>query len=252
MEQGYNIFFTISLLLDGVASSYFTIAPTMECNRVMQNHGMVFKSRPNQSFTAAEYFISDQNVASNIRPLQQIEKFSFLVVLNDNRFIQKADFQNTGDTDRVGRKMYYFNNLNSSNTIDGNLSGDTVVLSGNALVSSDDLCSVIPASTQFSVDATHYTEVQLFQILAGQPDKQLPSIYTSTMPQANFLLGKNSPGAYRLNWIGSPLRSEIVYADNNLVTNNFFALVEIFKDTQANNDILNNNTIHYTIPFKAA
>ena len=218
----------------------------------MQNHSMVFKSRPNQSFTAAEYFINDQNVASNIRPLQQIEKFSFLIILNDNRFLQKADFQNTGDTDRVGRKIYYFNNLGTSNIIDENLSGDTVVLSKNALVSSDDLCSVIPANIQFPVDSSKYSEVQLFQILPSQANKQLPSVYTSTMPQAIFLLGKNPAGAYRLNWIGSPPRSEIVYADNNSVTSNFFALIEIFKDRQANNDILNNNTIHYTIPFKAA
>lgn len=251
MEQGYNILFTVSLLLDGVASSYFTIAPTMECNSVMQSHGMVFKSRPNQSFTAAEYLINDQNIAGNIRPLQQTEKFSFLVILNDNRFLQKADFQNTGDTERVGRKIYYFNNLGTSNVIDGNLSGDTVVLSGNALVSSEDLCSVIPASIQFPVDSSKYSEVQLFQMLPSQPDKQLPSVYTPAMPQAIFLLGKNPAGAYKLNWIGAPPRSEIIYADNNLVTGNFFALIEIFKDTQANNDILNNNMIHYTIPFKA-
>lgn len=252
MEQAYHIFFTISLLLDGVASPYFTIAPTLECNEVMKNHGIVFKSRPGQSFTVAEYFIDEQDVMSNVRALRQIEKFSFLVVLNDNRFIQKTNFQNLGDTNRLGRKIYYFNNLKASNMIDGGLSGDTVVLSKNALVSSYDLCSVIPASIQFPVDNSRYSEVELFQVLPSQANKQLPPVYTPAMPQAEFLLGENAPGLYQFNWIGSPARSEIAYAGNNLIANNFFALVEIFKDTQANNDILNNTVFHYTIPFKAA
>lgn len=251
MELGYNILFSLQITLGGIPSEKFTLIPLPSAQALMNDHGMVFKTRPDISFVAGEYFTNDLGVSSILRPVESISRFSFLILINDLNFLRHADLQNSGqDLGRVGRRIYYFSNLDASNAIDGNLSGNQLTMSRSAFVSAADIWSVIPASFSFPVDPAKYSAVELYGILPGQPDKPLPAVYAAGMPQARFLLNGYGPGAYQLRWNGAPARTENIYADNDLVRQNFFALAEIYKDSNANNAILQDKGISYTIPFK--
>lgn len=251
MEIGYNILFSLQLTLGGTVSDSFSILPLADTAASLNNSGLVFKSGQDGSFVAGQYFINDLNTATLLRPLTSTVRFSFLVLLNDPHFFAHTDLQNTGqDTDRVGRRIYYFSNLDTHNTIDGNVNNSQLSLSRTAYVSTADLWSVIPASFGFPVDSTKYTEVELYQAQTGVADKKLTSVYTTGQALAQFILNGHAPGAYQLVWDGTPARTENIYANNDLVKQDFFALIEIYKDTAANDQLLQDKGITYTIPFK--
>ncbi len=253
MEFGYNILFSLQPTLGGAASGSFSVVPLPDTLALMRDHGMVFKPGEQGSFVAAEYFINDLNNASLLRPLTGIVRFSFVILLKDTNFFRHADLQNSGhDTDRVGRRTYYFNNLDTNNTIDGQINNNQLSLPLTAYLSAADMGSVIPASLGFPVDATKYNEVELYQVLPAQADKKLASVFTGGMPRAQFILNGYTPGAYQLRWKGVPARTENIYANNELVKQKFFAIVEIYKDSNANNAILQDKGTRYTIPFKQA
>lgn len=253
MESGYDILFSLKLTLGGVASDNFSVTPLPDTFLTMRNYAMVFKKVPAGGFVARQYFINELDSVSVVRPLTGIVRFSFLIRLQDPHFLAHADLQNAGqDTGRIGRRIYYFSNLDEHNVIDGAVAGDQGRLSGGTYVSASDLWSILPASKEFPVDGTAYSEVQLYQVRPGAADKQLPSVYTAGAPQAQFVLNGHPPGAFQLRWQGTPARTESIYADNEAVKQNFFGLVEIFKDPGVNAQPPDSNGITYTIPFKHA
>jgi hypothetical protein len=253
MDLAYNIFFTLQVSLGGSANTMFNFAPSTTCAGMFAQHDLLFVPRDGYCFGAATTILNQQQVAVLPYPLSGIQRFTFLMTLSDvTDFMNDVDLQLTGqDTSRVGRGIYYFNNLDATGKPDGGASGNALNMSKQAMVSVSDLWSVIPASYSFYVDPTKYTEVQLFQINAEAPAIQLPSVYTAGAPTAQFNLNGYPPGPYQLKWIGSPARQEFVYADPSLASGSFFALVEIYKDTSANTVLLNGPPVNYTIPFKS-
>jgi hypothetical protein len=252
-ETGYHILFSLQCTLGGVSSQDLSVIPLPEALQAMRDHAMTFRPGPAGGFVAGQYAIDDNSNAFLIRPLAGVTRFPFLLRLRDPHFLQHADLQNAGqDTERVGRRMYYFTNLDDDNKIDGNTNNHQLNLSHDTNVSPADMWSVISASFGFTVDAAKYTEVQLYEVLAGQPDKKLPSIYTAGQPQAQFILNGYQPGAYRLQWTGAADRTEHVYAGDAAAEADFFALVEIYKDAEANSDLLQDKGTTYTIAFKQA
>lgn len=251
MEIGYNILFSLQITLGGMPCQSFAILPLPDTLGSLNNCGLVFKTREDGAFVAGEYFLNDLGVPSLLRPLTGKVRFSFLVRLTDTHFFNHSDLQNAGqDTERLGRRIYYFSNLDPFNTIDGRVVNRQLSLSRAPYVSTADLWSVIPASIGFPVDASRYTEVERYQVNAGAADKKLTSVYTAGAAQGQFVLNGNPPGAYQLRWDGTQPRTENIYADNHLVKRVFFALIEIYKDTGANDELLGDQGITYALAFK--
>jgi hypothetical protein len=253
MNISYNIFFTLQVTIGGTATSAFSFCPDSDTQTTLGQHDLLFKPTNGCFLVAAANILNPQQVAIVPYPLQGITKFSFLMALgNVPAFLGQADLQLTGqDTSRVGRSIYYFNNLDATGKPDGAASGNALNLSQQSLVSVADLWSVIPASYSFYVDPTKYTQVQLFELLPEASPVQLSNVFAAGASSASFSLNGYNPGPFQLKWIGTPARQENVYADPTLAATQFFALVEIYKDSSANSVLLNGPPITYTIPFKS-
>lgn len=253
MNLSYNIFFTLQVTIGGTATSAFSFSPDSDTQTTLGQHALIFKPIQGSILVAATTILNPSQVAVVPYPIQSITKFTFLMTLsNVPAFLAQADLQLTGqDTSRVGRSCYYFNNLDATGKPDGAASGNALTLSQQSLVSVSDLWSVIPASYSFYVDPTKYTQVELFEILPEATPKQLRNVFATGSSSANFSLNGYNPGPFQLKWIGTPARQENVYADPTLAATQFFALVEIYKDSSANSVLLNGPPITYTIPFKS-
>lgn len=253
MDLAYNIFFSLQVTLGGTPSSMFDFSPDGRSQEVLGLHGLIFKNRHGSFFVAATTILDTQQTFIVPYPLAGVQKFTFLVTLSDvPGFLGEADLQLAGqDTSRIGRNIYYFNNLDNTGKPDGAVAGNALVLSKQAQVSVADLWSIIPASYTFPVDPAKYTEVQLIQVNAEAPPTTLPSVFRTGDPSGRFNLNGNTSGGFQLKWIGTPARQEFVYADPTLVYAGFFALVEIYKDSSANPVLLNGPPITYSIPFKS-
>jgi hypothetical protein len=253
METGYNILFTLHITLGTNPARDFSILPLPATLSALADHGLVFKAMESGCLVAGPYRSTDAGTTTLPRPLVSTRRFSFAVQLRDAHFLKHADLQITGqDTRRVGRRIYYFSNLDTHNTIDGAVANRALSLAGAQYVSTAELWSVIPASFSFTVDAASYTEVKRYQVMAGAPDTELTPVYSTGDARGQFILGGNPPGPYRLSWEGTPARAENLYADNELVTRDFFALVDIYKDAAANDALSEDHSVTYTIPFKQA
>lgn len=253
MELVYNELFTIQLKLDTSLSTDFLIVPISEAVTNLNNHNMIFKKNNTGCFVAAAYTVNDLGQTKNLRPVYDMEKLTFLLILKNQDFFSHADLQSVPqDSVRIGRRFYYFSNLNDANIINGKVTEGQAILSEQAAVSSSDLWSVIPANYNFPVDTVQYNEVELYRINAGEADEKLTSVFVDGMPDASFVLPDNQSGAYKLNWKGAANRTEKVYSANEVVRLSFFGLIEIYIDSDVNTAILENKPVHYIIPFKKA
>jgi len=253
METGYNILFTLNITLGANPGRGLSILPLPDTAAALADHGLVFRALDAGCLVAGPYLTHGAGAPTFPRPLVSTRRFSFAVQLTDTHFLAHADLQITGqDTTRLGRRIYYFSNLDPHNTIDGAVANRGLRLAVAQYVSTAELWSVIPASFSFAVDAAHYSEVKRYQIMAGTADRELSPVYSTGDALGQFILDHNPPGPYRLSWDGTPARTENLYADNRLVTRDFFALVDIYKDAAANDELLEDHGVTYTIPFKQA
>lgn len=251
MEYGYNILFYIRLQLDNDPCTDFIIVPTKACQQVLANHGLIFKNREDGCFVAGEYFIDDANNISIPRPFNKIEKLSFLMILQNGAFIQHAALpENTQTIDRVGRKIYYFDNLDANNALDGGINNNTLNLTAAAQADVADIGSIIPNHYRFYVDQSVYNEIDLFQPQPNAADLALDPVFKSGMTQAEVLFDNTVHGNYKLEWKGTQQKTEMIYADADLLPQSFFGIIEIYKDAAANDAIKNNVTTNYIISFK--
>ena len=196
-----------------LSKPYFNIVPTADCAELLKNTALLF--RPDKdSFKLLYSCIKDSDEV--LKPIDEQLKFRFYLKL------EYADFHNISDLPFEGNKIYYFSNATSA------ADGDKLLLNSESPVK------------------THVTEEDLYdfssQTLRIDEESPVPvtyaihtqeglEIYSKTITPVEgrifheYNFSHRPAGLYELRKNG--IKEKSFYADNSLLQNRTFAVLEI-------------------------
>lgn len=241
MESIYDILFSFRVqhdLYTDLVSRDFQIIPTASCQINLARHGMIFKSDEEGGSAIIEKY-TDGVITEPLRKIQDLTAFTFLIkAVNPQIFSQTKPYTETALPAFTGlSRILYLDNLNNANQIDA-----STTLSNQTNIGLEDLASIIPNSFSFVSDPVNIQQIRVEEIkpLGGIVDTVLIS------PNQRNTELELAKGAYRLIKLGPLNSSEIIFAEKDILLENFLGLIQIYKDSTVDYT----NPIHYTLNFQ--
>ena len=233
---GYDILFSIRFLHDyyGGDSTDISIRPTADCEEVLRNYGLLFKSIPGGGLV-----LFSLNEKKEIhRKIQAITRFRFLLNLRNSAFENFTSLPYP--VTKLGRKFYYFSNVTNTGALD---TSTALAKSAGNKVGSVDYSWLANPNLTIPLGG-NFSQVAVSQIIPGVGKRVVKTFQTVTLDKLviDLLNIDNSPnppfalkaGSYNLDFTGPSPKTEQIYFDETLWQSNGWGLLEIVKDNTLN------------------
>jgi len=236
----YTRLFSVEIIHNYYRSGYsndFIIVPTTECNQLLSNYGLLFKT------TVYGFIVlADVSESGNLKKtIDHDLKFTFTLLLKNPYLVNFSELPVKVETNN----LYYFNNKEVNSVDVFNKVNIELLLNKGNNVTRDDLVNFKSGTYRYthSGSGTSKTSTLIFI----DENLYLPSqAVSSNNGEFNFQydLGKYPPGRCRLE-IESNTVDEF-YSGNNLNKKNLFGIIEIFTGVPDDNKfIINSNQISF-------
>ena len=213
----------------------FELFPTKTCQQLLKDHKLIFKSMPDGGM-----ILFQKNEKKEIlNKIAKTVKFTFFIKLktpifeNFTRLIYPIE--------KFGRKFYYFSNLNNAGLIDSSVQ---LAKSADNKVGDKDFTWLVSQDLDLSLNNV-FSKVELTEIppksikkvvktfnTIGQNELKLDFLkFIETSPSIFAPLKK---GKYVLEFSGLNPKNENIYFDENLWNEDFWGIIELFKDENTN------------------